>query len=129
MLSSKKLVDDTGEKAFSGYDVKFSGGNRIVDGFLLVAQWQFYREFAIVCGIDGVVFSTELEIYRWGKHMLSSKKLVDDTGEKAFSGYDVKFSGQAPYLPWAKIKGTYYHWDTISGPDIKVITLYPSKCT
>jgi hypothetical protein len=30
-------------------------GNRIVDGFLLVAQWQFYREFAIVCGIDGVV--------------------------------------------------------------------------
>jgi hypothetical protein len=22
-------------------------------------------------------------------------------------------------LPWAKIKGTYYHWDTISGPDIK----------
>jgi hypothetical protein len=36
-----------------------------------------------------------------------------------FSGYDVKFSGQAPYLPWAKIKGTYYHWDTISGPDIK----------
>jgi hypothetical protein len=42
-------------------------GNRIVDGFLLVAQWQFYREFAIVCGIDGVAFSTELEIYRWGK--------------------------------------------------------------
>jgi hypothetical protein len=35
-------------------------GNRIADGFLLVAQWQFYREFAIVCGIDGVVFSTEL---------------------------------------------------------------------
>jgi hypothetical protein len=32
-----------------------------------LAQWQFYREFAIVCGIDGVVFSTELEIYRWGK--------------------------------------------------------------
>jgi hypothetical protein len=36
MLSGKKLVNDTGEKAFSGYDVKF--GNRIVDGFLLVAQ-------------------------------------------------------------------------------------------
>ncbi|CAC9433511.1 hypothetical protein [uncultured Gammaproteobacteria bacterium] len=60
-------------------------------------------------------FSANINKY----HMLSSKKLVDDTGEKAFSGYDVKFSGQAPYLPWAKIKGTYYHWDTISGPDIK----------
>jgi hypothetical protein len=42
--------------------------------------------------------------------MLSGKKLVNDTGEKAFSGYHVKFSGQAPYLPWAKIKGTYYHY-------------------
>jgi hypothetical protein len=35
------------------------------------------------------------------------------------SGYDVKLSGQAPYLPWAKIKGTYYHWDTTTGPNIK----------
>ncbi|WP_139699079.1 inverse autotransporter beta domain-containing protein, partial [bacterium endosymbiont of Bathymodiolus sp. 5 South] len=60
-------------------------------------------------------FSANINKY----HMLSGKKLVNDTGEKAFSGYDVKFSGQAPYLPWAKIKGTYYHWDTISGPDIK----------
>jgi hypothetical protein len=57
------------------------------------------------------------------------KTRKQSTGEKAFSGYDVKFSGQAPYLPWAKIKGTYYHWDTISGPDIFIITLYPSKCT
>jgi hypothetical protein len=35
------------------------------------------------------------------------------------SGYDVKLNGQAPYLPWAKIKGTYYYWDTKAGPDIK----------
>jgi hypothetical protein len=45
-------------------------------------------------------FSANINKY----HMLSSKKLVDDTGEKAFSGYDVKFSGQAPYLPWAMPK-------------------------
>jgi hypothetical protein len=56
-------------------------GNRKVSEFLLVAQWQFYREF--------------------------------------MSGYDVKLSGQAPYLPWAKIKGTYYYWDAKLGPDIK----------
>jgi hypothetical protein len=24
-----------------------------------------------------------------------------------------------PYLPWAKIKGTYYYWDAKVGPDIK----------
>jgi hypothetical protein len=39
--------------------------------------------------------------------------------ERAMSGYDVKLSGQAPYLPWAKIKGTYYHWDATTGPNIK----------
>jgi hypothetical protein len=47
--------------------------------------------------------------------MLSDKKLVNDVEEKGMSGYDVKLSGQAPYLPWAKIKGTYYHWDTTAG--------------
>ena len=30
-----------------------------------------------------------------------------------------KLNGQAPYLPWAKIKGTYYYWDAKAGPDIK----------
>jgi hypothetical protein len=44
---------------------------------------------------------------------------VNAAKEAAWSGYDVKFSGQAPYLPWAKIKGTYYHWDTKTGPNIK----------
>jgi hypothetical protein len=39
--------------------------------------------------------------------------------KSAMSGYDVKLSGQAPYLPWAKIKGTYYYWDAKLGPDIK----------
>jgi hypothetical protein len=45
-------------------------------------------------------------------HMFSDKKLVNSVKERGMSGYDVKLSGQAPYLPWAKIKGTYYHWDT-----------------
>jgi hypothetical protein len=31
---------------------------------LFVAQWQFYREFAVTCGIDGVVvFLTELKAH------------------------------------------------------------------
>jgi hypothetical protein len=37
-------------------------GNRKVSEFLLVAQWQFYREFAIAFGVHGVVvFLTELK--------------------------------------------------------------------
>jgi hypothetical protein len=31
-------------------------------------------------------------------------ELVNSVKERGRSGYDVKFSGQAPYLPWAKIK-------------------------
>ncbi|CAC9647409.1 hypothetical protein [uncultured Gammaproteobacteria bacterium] len=60
-------------------------------------------------------FSANINKY----HILSGKKVVNAAKEAAWSGYDVKFSGQAPYLPWAKIKGTYYHWDTKTGPNIK----------
>lgn len=31
--------------------------------------------------------------------------------ERAISGYDLRAAGQVPYLPWAKLHGTYYHWD------------------
>ncbi|VVM21922.1 hypothetical protein BSPWISOXPB_1520 [uncultured Gammaproteobacteria bacterium] len=51
--------------------------------------------------------------------MFSDKKLVNSVKERGMSGYDVKLSGQAPYLPWAKIKGTYYYWDAKTGPNIR----------
>ncbi|CAB5499353.1 hypothetical protein AZO1586I_474, partial [Bathymodiolus thermophilus thioautotrophic gill symbiont] len=60
-------------------------------------------------------FSANINKY----HVFSDKKLVNGVKENALSGYDVKLSGQAPYLPWAKIKGTYYYWDDKAGPDIK----------
>jgi hypothetical protein len=34
------------------------------------------------------------------------------------SGYDVKLSGQAPYLPWAKIKGTYLYSNPSKTPPV-----------
>jgi hypothetical protein len=40
-----------------------------------------------------------------------------------------------PYLPWAKIKGTRYHWDGKQGPDVKgtifgvAVALYTPKTT
>ncbi|WP_342589271.1 inverse autotransporter beta domain-containing protein [thiotrophic endosymbiont of Bathymodiolus puteoserpentis (Logatchev)] len=60
-------------------------------------------------------FSANINKY----HVFSDEKLVNSIKERGRSGYDVKLSGQAPYLPWAKIKGTYYYWDTKTGPDIK----------
>jgi hypothetical protein len=52
-------------------------------------------------------FSANINKY----HAFSDKKLINglQKQERAMSGYDVKLSGQAPYLPWAKIKGTYYY--------------------
>jgi hypothetical protein len=38
--------------------------------------------------------------------MFSDKKLVNSVKERGMSGYDVKLSGQAPYLPWAKMTMT-----------------------
>ena len=60
-------------------------------------------------------FSANINKY----HMFSDKKLVNSVKERGMSGYDVKLSGQAPYLPWAKIKGTYYYWDAKTGPNIR----------
>ncbi|CAC9555107.1 Cadherin domain protein [uncultured Gammaproteobacteria bacterium] len=60
-------------------------------------------------------FSTHLNTY----HSLSDKKIIGGYTEKVLAGYDVKLSGQAPYLPWAKIKGTYYYWDAKAGANIK----------
>jgi hypothetical protein len=38
---------------------------------------------------------------------------------KPLAGYDVKFSGQVPYLPWAKVKATRYIWDGVAQPNVK----------
>ena len=66
-----------------------------------------------------VFFGLGGSIFGFG-HIFSDEKLVNSVKEeRGRSGYDVKLSGQAPYLPWAKIKGTYYYWDTKTGPDIK----------
>jgi hypothetical protein len=34
--------------------------------------------------------------------------------EEALSGHDIKVTGQIPYIPWAKIKGTHYYWDQLN---------------
>ncbi len=43
--------------------------------------------------------------------------VVDDYNLEGLN-IDVKLTGQVPYLPWAKAKGTYYHWDAIKGTNI-----------
>ena len=50
---------------------------------------------------------------------LSDKKMIGDDTEDPLAGYDVKFSGQVPYLPWAKVKATRYIWDGVAQPNVK----------
>jgi hypothetical protein len=50
---------------------------------------------------------------------LSNEIVIGDYTEEPLAGYDIRLTGQVPYLPWARIKGTQYHWDAITGDDIK----------
>ncbi|VVH66920.1 hypothetical protein BSPLISOX_1741, partial [uncultured Gammaproteobacteria bacterium] len=60
-------------------------------------------------------FSTHINSY----YPMSHRRNIGDYTEEALAGYDLKLIGQVPYLPWAKIKGTRYHWDGKQGPDVK----------
>ncbi len=34
--------------------------------------------------------------------------------EEALDGFDVELTAQVPYLPWARVRGQYFFWDTVS---------------
>ena len=54
---------------------------------------------------------------------LSNKVVIGDYTEEPLAGHDIRLTGQVPYLPWAKIKGTQYYWDAITGDNIKGTSL------
>ncbi|HIJ23424.1 MAG: hypothetical protein HON68_01945 [Gammaproteobacteria bacterium] len=56
----------------------------------------------------------------WG---LSDDKVINGATEKAIDGYDFHVEGNAPYLPWAKIKASRYLWDRENSSDVKGGTL------
>jgi FimV-like protein len=56
-------------------------------------------------------------------HPLSNKVVIGDYTEEPLAGYDIRLTGQVPYLPWAKIKATQYYWDATTGDDIKGTSL------
>jgi hypothetical protein len=58
-----------------------------------------------------------------GVSSTSTPKIVPLTSGSCSAGYDFKLIGQVPYLPWAKIKGTRYHWDGKQDPDTLTMVL------
>ncbi|KAA0437497.1 MAG: hypothetical protein FXV80_06490, partial [Candidatus Thioglobus sp.] len=49
---------------------------------------------------------------------LSKKTIVNGKTEEVQNGYDVRLTGQVPYLPWAKIRATQYYWKGKQGANI-----------
>jgi len=64
-------------------------------------------------------FSANVNTY----HPLSYKVVIGDYTEEPLAGYDIRLTGQVPYLPWAKIKVTQYYWDATTGDNIKGTSL------
>jgi hypothetical protein len=60
-----------------------------------------------------VNFSAYINSY----HPLSDKIVMGDYTEEPLAGYDIKFTGQVPYLPWATLKATRYFWDKTNTAD------------
>jgi uncharacterized protein (TIGR02145 family) len=53
---------------------------------------------------------------------VSDKMTIDGSTEEALSGFDVKLSGQMPYVPWAKVKASGYIWDKTDSKDSEDIS-------
>lgn len=45
-----------------------------------------------------------------------SHRVKADSGahERALDGYDLELGAQIPYLPWARVFGKYFYWDTVA---------------
>lgn len=50
----------------------------------------------------------------------SGRGLSGDTREEVLDGYDVELGLQIPYMPWARVYGKRYFWDSVlNSEDIK----------
>ncbi len=47
----------------------------------------------------------------------SGRGLAGDTQEEVLDGRDIELSAQLPYLPWARIHGRKYYWDSVANSE------------
>jgi hypothetical protein len=93
-------------------------GHRIlVDDDMAIAGINLFTDYQTKSAHERLSLGLEYQRTNFGAsvnvyHPLSDKKIIADTTEQALAGYDIKLTGQAPYLPWATIKGSHYFWDS-----------------
>ena len=65
-------------------------------------------------GMGGEIRSGPLEL-NVNYYNAISRKVKADGGahERALDGYDLEMGAQLPYLPWARVFGKYFYWDTV----------------
>ncbi len=65
-------------------------------------------------GTGGEIRSGPLELNANYYNAISRKVRVDDGFfERALDGYDLELGAQVPYLPWARVFGKYFYWNTV----------------
>lgn len=95
------------------------GFRRLVfgDGLMLGANTFFDYEAPFDhrrVGTGGEIRSGPLELNA-NYYNAISRKVRADGGffERALDGYDLELGAQVPYLPWARVFGKYFYWNTV----------------
>lgn len=66
-------------------------------------------------GVGGEIRSGPLELNVNHYNAISHKVKADGGAfERALDGYDLELGAQIPYLPWARLFGKYFYWDTVA---------------
>jgi len=94
----------------------------VADNTVLLGANAFYdREWKVDHSRVGVGTEARwagLDLYANYYKALSGKHGAGtDIQEEALDGFDVELTAQVPYLPWARVRGQYFVWDTQASDD------------
>ena len=100
------------------------GYRRLIEDDRAIAGVNLFSDYEFKSAHKRLSLGLEYQRSNFGGHIntyypISNRKVIGDYTEEVLAGYDIKLTGQVPYLPWAKIKATRYYWDGKQGPNIK----------
>ncbi len=84
-------------------------------------EWKYNHERL---GVGAEARWAGLDLYaNYYKALTGKRNAGTDIFEEALDGFDVELTAQVPYLPWARVRGQYFVWDTeATNDDIKGYT-------
>ncbi|MDG4717729.1 MULTISPECIES: inverse autotransporter beta domain-containing protein [Thalassospira] len=93
---------------------KLFADNTVLLGANTFFDWEWERQhkragFGVEAKWYGLDFTGNTY---YGLGGASTKGLTGDTREEVLDGYDLELGAQVPYLPWLKVYGSRYVWDS-----------------